>query len=57
MVSVPNEISIDSDVEAQRRSDWRAEEAAIKAYNEDIPSAGEAGDNGTRDLLASILGD
>jgi bacterioferritin len=44
-------------VEAQHRKDWAAEEAAIKAYNEDIRLAVELGDSGTRERLESILTD
>ena len=57
IVGTLNEINIGPKVEAQLRSDWAAEEAAIKAYNEDIRLAVEVGDNGTRDLLESILTD
>ena len=57
IVSKLNEISIGSDVESQHRNDLRAEEGAVKAYNEGIRVAVEAGDNGTRELLESILKD
>lgn len=57
VVSNLNEINIGADVEAQHTEDWAAEEAAIKAYNEDIRFATEVGDNGTRELLESILTD
>jgi len=57
IVSSLSEINIGSEVEAQHTNDWAAEEAAIKAYNEDIHFAVEVGDNGTRELLESILTD
>ncbi len=52
-----NEITIGPDVEAQYRHDLAAEEGAVKAYNEGIRQATEVGDNGTRELLESILQD
>ena len=57
IVSNLNPIHIGSEVEAQHKNDWAAEDAAIKAYNEDIRLATEVGDNGTRELLESILTD
>jgi len=57
IVSNLNEINIGAEVEAQHAKDWAAEEVAIKAYNEDIRLAVEIGDNGTRELLESILTD
>jgi bacterioferritin len=56
-VSNLNKIHIGADVEAQLKNDWNAEEGAIKAYNESIRMCVEAADNGTRDMLESILGD
>ena len=56
-VSKLNKISIGDNVEKQLKNDWKAEEAAIKDYNADIQLAGDAGDNGTRELLVSILRD
>lgn len=44
-------------MEAQHRNDWEAENEAIRVYNEDIALAVEVGDNGTRELLESILVD
>ena len=55
VVSVLNEIRIGSEVEAQHRNDLAAEHTAVKAYNQDIRLATELGDNGTRELLESIL--
>ncbi len=57
IVSTLNQINIGSEVEAQHMKDWAAEEEAIKVYNEDIRFATEVGDNGTRELLESILVD
>jgi len=52
-----NPIHIGADVPKQHASDWAAEDVAIKAYNAGIQLATELGDNGTRDLLATILKD
>ncbi len=57
LVSQLNEIQIGSDVKAQFESDLAAEQMAVRAYNEGIRLAVEAGDNGTRTLLESILTD
>jgi bacterioferritin len=52
-----NKINIGPEVEAQIKNDWAAEDGAVKAYNEGIRLAVEVGDNGTRELLESILKD
>jgi bacterioferritin len=57
IVSNLNKISIGPNVEAQIKNDWAAEEDAIKVYNGAIRLAVEVGDNGTRELLGSILKD
>jgi bacterioferritin len=57
VVSGLNKISIGPEVEVQIKNDWAAEEGAVKAYNEGIRLAVEVGDNGTRELLESILKD
>jgi len=57
IVSTLNEISIGPEVEAQHKNDLKAELGAVKAYNEGIRLAVEVGDNGTRELLESILKD
>ena len=57
VVSKLNKITIGPDVETQIKNDWSAEEGAVKAYNEAIRLAVETGDNGTRELLESILKD
>jgi bacterioferritin len=56
-VSNLNKITIGAEVESQLKNDWAAEEGAVKAYNEGIRLAVEIGDNGTRELLESILTD
>jgi bacterioferritin len=57
IVSQLGQIAIGAKVEDQHARDWEAEAGAIKAYNEDIRFAVEVGDNGTRDMLESILHD
>jgi len=56
-VSKLNKINIGPDVERMHKSDWKAEETAIKDYNDDIRLAVELGDNGSRELFESILKD
>jgi bacterioferritin len=56
-VSQLNEIRIGPDVAAQFAIDHDAEVGAIAAYNAGIKQAAEMGDNGTRELLESILKD
>ena len=56
-VSKLNKIEIGNDVETQHKNDWKAEEGAIKSYNDCIRVATEAADNGTREILESILKD
>ncbi len=50
-------VKIGSDPAKQLDSDHKAEEIAIKAYNEAILVAGEAKDFATREVLESILND
>jgi bacterioferritin len=57
IVSELNQMHIGADVEAQLKSDWQAEHDAIQEYNADIRVAAEYGDNGTHQLLKSILVD
>ncbi len=52
-----NRINIGANVPAQIEKDLASEVDAVKAYNDDIKFAAEAGDNRTRDLLQSILED
>lgn len=56
-VSKLNKIEVGADVETQHKNDQKAEEGAIRAYNAGIGLAVEVGDNGTRELLESILKD
>jgi bacterioferritin len=57
IVSILNKIHIGAEVEKMHENDRAAEESAIKGYNESIRLAVEVGDNGTRELLESILKD
>jgi bacterioferritin len=54
-VSKLNPIRIGSKVEDQLKNDLGLEHTAQKSYNDGIKLAVEAGDNGTRELLTSIL--
>ena len=56
-VSKLNKIDVGGDVKTQHENDQTAEEGAIRAYNAGIKLAVEVGDNGTRELLESILKD
>lgn len=55
IVSKLNKIHIGSEIQKMHKNDHAAEAAAISGYNESIRVAMEAGDNGTRELLVSIL--
>jgi bacterioferritin len=57
IVSNLNKMIIGARVELQLANDREAEIGAIKAYNNGIRLTAEVGDNGTRDLLGSILKD
>jgi bacterioferritin len=57
IVSNLAKITIGEDADKQIQNDWAAESDAIKNYNGSIRIAVEVGDNGTRDLLTSILKD
>ena len=57
IVSNLNKIAIGPDVETQHKNDWAAEEGAIKSYNDAVRLAVELSDNGTHELLESILKD
>lgn len=57
LVSVLNPMHIGATVLEQLRSDLGAEQGAVKAYNDAVKLAVEAGDNGTRAMLESILKD
>jgi bacterioferritin len=56
-VSKINPMQIGNTVEDQLNHDHESEAGAVANYNAAIPQAGELGDNGTRDLLTSILKD
>jgi bacterioferritin len=55
IVSNLNKIHIGSEVSKMHVNDHEAEDAAIKGYNESIRLCVEVGDNGSRELLESIL--
>ncbi len=57
IVSQLKSIHVGADVSAQLKNDLAAETEAVKAYNDGIRLAVEAGDNGSRELLESILKD
>jgi bacterioferritin len=57
IVSSLNKIHIGEDVQTQHNNDLNAEEDAVRAYNAGIRLAVEKDDNGTRELLESILKD
>ncbi|MBF8267963.1 MAG: bacterioferritin, cytochrome b1 [Dehalococcoidia bacterium] len=57
IVSHLKEMHIGADVQKQFANDWTAEAGAVKAYNDAIRQAAELGDNGSRELLESILKD
>ncbi len=57
VVSELNKLHIGETVEAFHQNDWDAENGAIVAYNEAIKLATEMSDNGTREMLESILRD
>jgi bacterioferritin len=57
IVSKLNDITIGADVEKQIRNDHHSEAGAVQSYNAAIKEAVELHDNGTRELLDSILKD
>jgi len=57
IVSNLKKIYIGAEVPAQHQNDWEAEDGAIKSYNDGIRLALELGDNGSRELMDSILKD
>ncbi len=56
-VSKLNKINIGETVEVHLKNDWASENGAIQNYNEAIRLVVEVGDNGTREMLESILKD
>jgi bacterioferritin len=57
IVSKLNKIEIGAKVKEQFENDKKAEEGAVKNYNDAVRLAVEAGDNGSRELFESILKD
>jgi bacterioferritin len=57
IVSKLKDIHIGAKVDKQHASDHKAEAGAIKSYNDGIKLAVAVGDNGTRELMESILRD
>ncbi len=54
-VSELRKINIGANIEAQFNNDMQSELIAVKGYNDGIRLAQDAGDNGTREILSSIL--
>lgn len=57
VVSNLKKINIGADIESQFKNDLDAEYGAVKGYNEGIRIAYELEDNGSRELMDSILTD
>jgi bacterioferritin len=57
VVSNLKKINIGADIEKQFANDLAAEFAAVQGYNDGIRLASELGDNGSRELMVSILTD
>ena len=57
IVSKLNAVAIGADVPEMHKNDLGAEHTADRAYNETIRLAVEVQDNGTKDILESILAD
>ncbi len=57
IVSQLKPIHIGAEVPTQHENDWGAEDGAIKSYNDGIRLAVEVADNGSRELMESILKD
>ena len=55
IVSKLNKVNIGAVVDLQHKNDWTAESDAIASYNDGVKLAVELGDNGTREVLESIL--
>jgi bacterioferritin len=55
IIKPPLNIKVGANVEDQQKNDHAAELVAIKGYNEGIRLAVEIGDNGSREMLGSIL--
>jgi bacterioferritin len=57
LVSNLKKITIGADIETQFKNDLAAENGAVKGYNEGVRLAYELNDNGSRELMDSILVD
>ncbi len=57
IVSNLKKVHVGATVDVQHKNDAEAEVDAVKAYNAAIRQAVELGDNGTREMLESILKD
>jgi bacterioferritin len=57
VVSKLKDLHIGADIEGQLRNDLTSEYGAVAGYNAGVQLAVEVGDNGTRAILESILGD
>lgn len=57
VVSKLKKINIGAEIEAQFANDLAAEYSAVQGYNEGARLAAELGDNGSRELMISILTD
>lgn len=57
IVSNLNKMHIGAGVEAQLQNDWNAESGAVTAYNEAVKLAVGQDDNGSREMLETILKD
>ncbi len=55
IVSDLHKINIGADIEAQFKNDMQSELVAVRGYNDGIRLAQDQGDNGTREILSSIL--
>ena len=55
IVSSLKKISIGAEVPEHHKNDWNAENDAIKSYNDGVRLAYDLRDNGSRELLDSIL--
>ena len=57
IVSNYKKVYVGADIAAQFKNDLAAEDDAVGVYNAGIKLAVDVGDNGTREMLESILGD
>jgi bacterioferritin len=57
IVSQLKQMHIGAEAEQQFKNDHKAEEDAIRSYNDGIKMCSELGDHGTKDVLQNILND